>query len=113
MKTDFNSKKNANIFFFKARVKNTYLYTTGYFFKYNNKLYIVNRNNLKKLKNELTLPFNVETYALSRANIGSIIRILKDDDTIISYKVIRVDNDKYLRYLINFNKKEKVLVKYK
>ena len=106
-----NDIDKQNLFFFKVREQIVNYNVTSVYFRYNSKLYKCNKDNLKFLKDMLILPYKVETYALSRANVGSIIRYLRDDNTKFMYSEITRSNDKYLRFEILFYDKEKEIIK--
>ncbi len=92
------------ILFFKVKefVRGRYSVVSHYF-RLNGVNYLVNRENIEMLKESLEVPFFIETYALSRAEVGRIIYLLKEDNMIVNERQTYKKNDKYLRFEVSFN----------
>lgn len=92
------------IYFFKVKeiVQGRYSVVRHYF-KINGINYEINEDNINMLKENLEVPFFVETYALSRAEIGRIIMLLKEDNMIVNMRQTYKKNDEYYRFEISFN----------
>ena len=87
------------IYFFKVKeiVKGRYSVVRHYF-RINGTNYEINEDNINMLKDNLEVPFFVETYALSRAEIGRIIMLLKEDNMIVNMRQTYKKNNEYYRF---------------
>ena len=91
------------VLFFKVKeiIKGRYN-VVNHYFRFKGINYLINNENLDMLKDNLEVPFIVEAYALSRAEIGRIIHLLKEDNMMININLIPKDGDQYYRYEISF-----------
>ena len=93
-----------HIYFFKVKERVNGIHNVvKHYFQLNGHNYEINENNLKMLKDNLKYPFFIETYALSRAEIGRIIRYFKEDDIKVDIQETYKKNDEYLRFEISFS----------
>lgn len=73
-----------------------------YYFRYNGKIFKLNRVNVILLKEELSLPFKISFFAMSRAQIGRVISDLLNEETDVKLKRIKSEKCSILKYEVVF-----------
>ena len=77
-------------------------------YRYESNIEKVNLDTLNILKEQLELPYKVSFYGINRANIGRILKDMKDEDTEIFCYPVKNPKTNLLKYHAIFTKKIKI-----